>query len=73
MFNLKNLKIVKELKRVRIDGQIHTLVSLGYSETFARIITDKYSYDDAIMYAEEGLSKDMRAYLLMVKRFHLMN
>jgi hypothetical protein len=57
--------MVEQLKKVRIESQIDNLVSHGYSETFARIIVDKYSYDDAIAYAKEGMSKDMRAYLLV--------
>ena len=57
-------EIIKTLRDNRIKTQIESLVSHGYSEAFATIIVDKYSYNDAIMYAEEGLSKDMRAYLL---------
>ena len=42
------------------------LVSLGYSETFALMLLELYpnKYEKAVVFAEEGLSKDMRTYLL---------
>ena len=58
-------KILKALQIEYMKKLVANLVSYGYSETFANIIVNKYSYNDAIAYAEEGLSKDMRAYLLI--------
>ena len=58
-FNLKILKKIKINKR-------NNLVALGYSETFALMLLELYptKYEKAVVFAEEGLSKDMRTYLL---------
>ena len=57
--------LIKDFEDKKRFKQIDHLVSLGYCETFANIVVDKNKYDEAVTYAEEGLSKDMRAYLLM--------
>lgn len=58
-FSLKVLERVKKSRR-------NNLVSLGYSETFALMLLELYptKYEKAVVFAEEGLSKDMRTYLL---------
>ena len=57
--------LIKNFEDKKRFKQTDHLVSLGYCETFANIIVDKNKYSEAVVYAEEGLSKDMRAYLLM--------
>lgn len=56
---------VKILKKTKINKR-NNLVALGYSETFALMLLELYpnKYEKAVVFAEEGLSKDMRAYLL---------
>lgn len=59
--------VAKELiKKKNING-VNILIEHGYSPTFAKIIMDKYSdaFEDAIAYVDEGLSPDMRAYLIV--------
>lgn len=59
--------VVKELIKKRKASNVNILIEHGYSPTFARIIMDKYdkAFNDAIAYADEGLSPDMRAYLIV--------
>ena len=59
--------VAKELIKKRKASNVDILIEHGYSPTFARIIMDKYdkSFKDAIAYADEGLSPDMRAYLIV--------
>lgn len=57
--------LIKDFEDKKRFKQTDHLVSLGYCETFANIVVDKNKYNEAVTYAEEGLSKDMRAYLLM--------
>lgn len=56
-------KVIEKRKTVNIN----ILIEHGYSPTFARIIMDKHekAFDNAIAYADEGLSPDMRAYLIV--------
>ena len=59
--------VAKELIKKRNINKVDILIEHGYSPTFARIIMDKYdkAFNDAIAYADEGLSPDMRAYLIV--------
>ena len=59
--------VAKELIKKRKASNVNILIEHGYSPTFARIIMDKYdkAFNDAIAYADEGLSPDMRAYLIV--------
>ena len=59
--------VAKELIKKRNASKVDILIEHGYSPTFARIIMDKYdkSFKDAIAYIDEGLSPDMRAYLIV--------
>ena len=59
--------VAKELIKKRKASNVDILIEHGYSPTFARIIMDKYdkTFNDAIAYADEGLSPDMRAYLIV--------
>ena len=59
--------VAKELIKKRKASKVDILIEHGYSPTFARIIMDKYdkAFNDAIAYADEGLSPDMRAYLIV--------
>ena len=59
--------VAKELIKKRKASNVDILIEHGYSPTFARIIMDKYdkAFNDAIAYADEGLSPDMRAYLIV--------
>ena len=59
--------VAKELIKKRKASNVDILIEHGYSPTFARIIMDKYdkAFKDAIAYADEGLSPDMRAYLIV--------
>lgn len=59
--------VAKELIKKRKASNVDILIEHGYSPTFARIIMDKYSnaFEDAIAYVDEGLSPDMRAYLIV--------
>ena len=59
--------VAKELIKKRNINRVDILIEHGYSPTFARIIMDKYdkAFNDAIAYADEGLSPDMRAYLIV--------
>ena len=59
--------VAKELIKKRKTSNVNILIEHGYSPTFARIIMDKYdkAFNDAIAYADEGLSPDMRAYLIV--------
>ena len=59
--------VAKELIKKRKASNVDILIEHGYSSTFARIIMDKYSdaFEDAIAYVDEGLSPDMRAYLIV--------
>lgn len=59
--------VAKELIKKRKASNVNILIEHGYSPTFARIIMDKYSdaFEDAIAYVDEGLSPDMRAYLIV--------
>lgn len=59
--------VAKELIKKRKASNVNILIEHGYSPTFARIIMDKYSdaFKDAIAYIDEGLSPDMRAYLIV--------
>ena len=59
--------VAKELIKKRNINKVDILIEHGYSPTFARIIMDKYSdaFEDAIAYVDEGLSPDMRAYLIV--------
>lgn len=59
--------VAKELIKKKNINRINILIEHGYSPTFARIIMDKYdkAFNDAIAYADEGLSPDMRAYLIV--------
>ena len=54
------------IKKKNIN-KVNILIEHGYSPTFARIIMDKYdkAFNDAIAYADEGLSPDMRVYLIV--------
>ena len=56
-------KIYNDQKKNRVNH----LVELDYSETFASILMEQYfnKYELACTFAEEGISKDMRAYLLL--------
>ena len=58
--------LIAEIKKKNIN-RINILIEHGYSPTFAGIIMDKYSdaFEDAIAYVDEGLSPDMRAYLIV--------
>lgn len=60
-------EVAKELIKKRKASNVNILIEHGYSPTFARIIMDKYdkAFNDAIAYADEGLSPDMRAYLIV--------
>ena len=60
-------EVAKELIKKRNASKVDILIEHGYSPTFARIIMDKYDkvFNDAIAYADEGLSPDMRAYLIV--------
>ena len=60
-------EVAKELIKKRNASKVDILIEHGYSPTFARIIMDKYdkAFNDAIAYADEGLSPDMRAYLIV--------
>ena len=60
--------VAKELIKKRKASNVDILIEHGYSPTFARIIMDKYdkAFNDAIAYADEGLSPDMRAYLILM-------
>lgn len=59
--------VAKELIKKRKASNVDILIEHGYSPTFARIIMDKYDkvFNDAIAYADEGLSPDMRVYLIV--------
>ena len=59
--------VAKELIKKKNLKKVDILIEHGYSPTFARIIMDKYdkAFNDAIAYADEGLSPDMRAYLIV--------
>ena len=59
--------VANELIKKRKASNVNILIEHGYSPTFARIIMDKYdkAFNDAIAYADEGLSPDMRAYLIV--------
>ena len=59
--------VAKELIKKRKASNVNILIEHGYSPTFAKIIMDKYSdaFEDAIAYVDEGLSPDMRAYLIV--------
>ena len=59
--------VAKKLIKKRKASNVNILIEHGYSPTFARIIMDKYdkAFNDAIAYADEGLSPDMRAYLIV--------
>ena len=59
--------VAKELIKKRKASNVDILIEHGYSPAFARIIMDKYdkAFNDAIAYADEGLSPDMRAYLIV--------
>ena len=59
--------VAKKLIKKRKASNVDILIEHGYSPTFARIIMDKYSnaFEDAIAYVDEGLSPDMRAYLIV--------
>lgn len=59
--------VAKELIKKKNINRVNILIEHGYSPTFARIIMDKYdkAFNDAIAYADEGLSPDMRAYLIV--------
>ena len=59
--------VAKELIKKRKASNVDILIEHGYSPTLARIIMDKYdkAFDDDIAYADEGLSPDMRAYLIV--------
>lgn len=59
--------VAKELIKKKNLKKVDILIEHGYSPTFARIIMDKYDkvFNDAIAYADEGLSPDMRAYLIV--------
>lgn len=59
--------VAKELIKKRKASNVDILIEHGYSPTFAKIIMDKYDkvFNDAIAYADEGLSPDMRAYLIV--------
>ena len=59
--------VAKELIKKKNINRINILIEHGYSPTFAGIIMDKYSdaFEDAIAYIDEGLSPDMRAYLIV--------
>ena len=59
--------VAKELIKKRKASNVNILIEHGYSPTFARIIMDKYdkAFNDAIAYADEGLSPDMKAYLIV--------
>ena len=59
--------VANELIKKRKASNVDILIEHGYSPTFARIIMDKYdkAFNDAIAYADEGLSPDMRAYLIV--------
>ena len=59
--------VAKELIKKKNINRINILIEHGYSPTFAGIIMDKYdkAFNDAIAYADEGLSPDMRAYLIV--------
>ena len=59
--------VAKELIKKRKASKVDILIEHGYSPTFAKIIMDKYDkvFNDAIAYADEGLSPDMRAYLIV--------
>ena len=59
--------VAKELIKKRKASNVNILIEHGYSPTFARIIMDKYdkALNDAIAYADEGLSPNMRAYLIV--------
>ena len=59
--------VAKELIKKRKASNVDILIEHGYSPTFAKIIMDKYdkAFNDAIAYADEGLSPDMRAYLIV--------
>lgn len=59
--------VAKELIKKKNINRVNILIEHGYSPTFARIIMDKYdkAFKDAIAYADEGLSPDMRVYLIV--------
>ena len=60
-------EVAKELIKKKNLKKVDILIEHGYSPTFARIIMDKYdkAFKDAIAYADEGLSPDMRVYLIV--------
>ena len=59
--------VAKELIKKKNLKKVDILIEHGYSLTFAKIIMDKHdkAFNDAIAYADEGLSPDMRAYLIV--------
>lgn len=60
--------VAKELIKKKNINRVNILIEHGYSPTFAKIIMDKHekAFNDAIAYADEGLSPDMRAYLILM-------